>query len=241
MTRSERKHPWISAAPSADASVLPHASPAPHRHDDDDEHEYVSVPLVVDKRGKSEELVDLYSRLLRDRVVFVGGGISRPLAQVVTAQLLFLANDDPAAEVSMYINSPGGSISDGLAIIDTMRSMPCPVATYIVGQAASMGSVIACCGAKGRRFALRHAENLMHQGRIGGFEGQATDLEIFTRQMLRIEDVCNRLYAEATGHTMEKIAADCERDLWLNAEEMLQYGLIDRIIERMPIAPHVVQ
>ena len=241
MTRSERKHPWISAAPSVDASVLPHASPAPHRHDDDDEHEYVSVPLVVDKRGKSEELVDLYSRLLRDRVVFVGGGISRPLAQVVTAQLLFLANDDPAAEVSMYINSPGGSISDGLAIIDTMRSMPCPVATYIVGQAASMGSVIACCGAKGRRFALRHAENLMHQGRIGGFEGQATDLEIFTRQMLRIEDVCNRLYAEATGHTMEKIAADCERDLWLNAEEMLQYGLIDRIIERMPIAPHVVQ
>ena len=241
MTRSERKHPWISAAPSADASVVPHASPAPHRHDDDDEHEYVSVPLVVDKRGKSEELVDLYSRLLRDRVVFVGGGISRPLAQVVTAQLLFLANDDPAAEVSMYINSPGGSISDGLAIIDTMRSMPCPVATYIVGQAASMGSVIACCGAKGRRFALRHAENLMHQGRIGGFEGQATDLEIFTRQMLRIEDVCNRLYAEATGHTMEKIAADCERDLWLNAEEMLQYGLIDRIIERMPIAPHVVQ
>jgi ATP-dependent Clp protease protease subunit len=104
-----------------------------------------------------------------------------------------------------------------------------------------MGSVIACCGTKGRRFALRHAENLMHQGRIGGFEGQATDLEIFTRQMVRIEDVCNRLYADATGHPMEKIAADCERDLWLNAEEMLQYGLIDRVIERMPVAPHVAQ
>ena len=211
------------------------------RHDDDDEDEWVSVPLVVDKRGKSEELVDLYSRLLRDRVVFVGGGISRPLAQAVTAQLLFLASEDPKAEVSMYINSPGGSITDGLAIIDTMRSMPCPVATYIVGQAASMGSVIACCGTKGRRFALRHAENLMHQGRIGGFEGQATDLEIFARQMVRIEDVCNRLYSDATGHPMEKIAADCERDLWLNAEEMLQYGLIDRIIERMPSAPHVAQ
>jgi ATP-dependent Clp protease protease subunit len=209
------------------------------RHDDDEDHEW--VPLVVDKRGKSEELVDLYSRLLRDRVVFVGGGISRPLAQVVTAQLLFLANEDPKAEVSMYINSPGGSISDGLAIIDTMRSMPCPVSTYIVGQAASMGSVIACCGAKGRRFALRHAENLMHQGRIGGFEGQATDLEIFARQMMRIEDVCNRLYAEATGHSMDKIAADCERDLWLNAEEMLQYGLIDQIIERMPTAPVAAQ
>ena len=225
MTRSQSVHPLGGAS----------------RHDDDEDHEWVSVPLVVDKRGKSEELVDLYSRLLRDRVVFVGGAISRPLAQAVTAQLLFLANEDPKAEVSMYLNSPGGSISDGLAIIDTMRSMPCPVATYIVGQAASMGSVIACCGTKGRRFALRHAENLMHQGRIGGFEGQATDLEIFARQMMRIEDVCNRLYADATGHAMEKIAADCERDLWLNAEEMLQYGLIDQIIERMPTAPVAAQ
>ena len=211
------------------------------RHDDDDDHGWVAVPLVVDKRGKSEELVDLYSRLLRDRVVFVGGAVSRPMAQVVTAQLLFLANEDPKAEVSMYVNSPGGSITDGLAIIDTMRSLPCPVATYIVGQAASMASVIACCGAKGRRFALRHAENLMHQGRIGGFEGQATDLEIFARQMQRIEDVCNRLYAEATGHPESKIAEDCDRDLWLDAQEMLAYGLIDRIIERMPEAPHIVR
>jgi ATP-dependent Clp protease protease subunit len=154
---------------------------------------------------------------------------------------LFLWNEDPTAEISMYINSPGGSISDGLAIIDTMRSVTCPIATYIVGQAASMASVIACCGAKGHRFALRHAENLVHQGRIGGFEGQATDLEIFARQMQRIEDVCNNLYAEATGHSMEKIAADCERDLWLNAQEMLEYGLIDRIIERMPVAPHPAQ
>ncbi|MFM9181704.1 MAG: ClpP family protease [Phycisphaerales bacterium] len=211
------------------------------RHDDDDDHDWVAVPLVVDRRGKSEELVDLYSRMLRDRVVFVGGAVSRPMAQVVTAQLLFLANEDPKAEVSMYVNSPGGSITDGLAIIDAMRSLPCPVATYIVGQAASMASVIACCGAKGRRFALRHAENLMHQGRIGGFEGQATDLEIFARQMQRIEDVCNRLYAEATGHPESKIVEDCDRDLWLDAQEMLAYGLIDRIIERMPEAPHIVR
>ena len=212
------------------------------RHDDDDDgHEWVAVPLVVDKRGKSEELVDLYSRMLRDRVVFVGGPVARSMAQVVTAQLLYLANEDPKAEISMYVNSPGGSITDGLAIIDTMRSLPCPVATYIVGQAASMASVIACCGAKGRRFALRHAENLMHQGRIGGFEGQATDLEIFARQMQRIEDVCNRLYSDATGHPESKIAEDCDRDLWLDAREMLAYGLIDRIIERMPEAPRAAQ
>lgn len=207
----------------------------PFRHEDDDEEdERIAVPLVVDKRGKSEELVDLYSRMLRDRVVFVGGPITGRLADVVCAQLLYLSNDDPKAEVSMYINSPGGSITAGLAMIDTMRFVHCPVATYIVGQAASMASLIACCGTKGRRFALRHAENLMHQGRIGGFEGQATDLEVFTRQMVRVEDLCNRLYAEATGQSIERIAADCDRDLWLDAEEMRAYGLIDQIIERMP-------
>jgi ATP-dependent Clp protease protease subunit len=224
------------------ASITPATEAPTHfRHDDDEDDDEgfgpVTVPLVVDKRGRSEGLVDLYSRLLRDRVVFVTGPVGRAMSQVVTAQLLFLSSEDPKAEISMYINTPGGSITDGLAIIDTMRSLPCPVATYIVGQAASMGSVIACCGAKGRRFALPHAENLMHQGRIGGFGGQATDLEIFARQMQRIEDVCNRLYAEATQHPESKIAADCDRDLWLNAEEMLAYGLIDQIIQHMPAQP----
>ena len=199
------------------------------------------IPIVIEKTGRGERAYDIYSRLLNDRIVFLGGGVSDAMANLVVAQLLFLANEDPKAEISMYVNSPGGSITDGLAIIDTMRSLPCPVATYIVGQAASMASVIACCGTKGRRFALRHAENLMHQGRIGGFEGQATDLEIFARQMQRIEDVCNRLYAEATGHPESKIAEDCDRDLWLDAQEMLDYGLIDRIIERMPEAPRPAQ
>jgi ATP-dependent Clp protease protease subunit len=202
--------------------------------DDDDEDDAHPVPLVVDKRGKSEELVDLYSRMLRDRVVFVNGAIGGRLADVVCAQLLYLANDDAEAEISMYVNSPGGSITAGLAIIDTMRFVRCPVATYIVGQAASMASLIACCGTRGRRFALYHAENLMHQGRIGGFEGQATDLEVFTRQMVRVEDVCNKLYADATGQPIKKIEDDCNRDLWLHSDEMLAYGLIDQIIERMP-------
>lgn len=206
------------------------------RHDDDEDEELsIPVPLVVDKRGKSEELVDLYSRMLRDRVVFVSGAIGGRLADVVCAQLLFLANDDPKAEISLYINSPGGSITAGLAMIDTMRFVPCPVATYIVGQAASMASLIACCGSKGRRFALSHAENLMHQGRIGGYEGQATDVEVFTKQMVRVEEMCNKLYADATGQPIEKIAADCDRDLWLDAKEMVEYGLIDQIIQRMPV------
>ena len=199
------------------------------------------IPTVLEQTHRGERAYDIYSRLLNDRIVFLGGGVSDAMANLVVAQLLFLANEDPKAEISMYVNSPGGSVSAGLGIVDTMRFIPCPVATYIIGQAASMGSVIACSGTKGRRFALRHAENLMHQGRIGGFEGQATDLEIFARQMQRIEDVCNRLYSEATGHPESKIAEDCDRDLWLDAQEMLDYGLIDRIIERMPEAPHIVR
>lgn len=193
------------------------------------------LPRIVEQTHRGSEQWDPFSRLFKDRIIFIGSAIDDFTANAVIAQLLYLDSDDPEKEVNIYINSPGGSITDGLAIIDTMRSIPCPVATYIVGQAASMASVIATCGTKGRRFALRHAENLMHQGRIGGFSGQATDIEIFTRQMSRIEDVCNRLYADATGQTMERIAADCDRDLWLNAQEMLAYGLVDRIIERMPL------
>jgi ATP-dependent Clp protease protease subunit len=206
------------------------------RHDDDDDdHEWVAVPLVVDKRGKSEELVDLYSRMLRDRVVFVGGPVARSMAQVVTAQLLYLANEDPKAEISMYVNSPGGSVSAGLGIVDTMRFIPCPVATYIIGQAASMGSVIACSGTKGRRFALPHAENLMHQPLIGGvIEGQATDLEIHAKHILRLREKLYQLYSENTGQTKQRIHDDCDRDKWLNAQEMLEYGLIDGILERLP-------
>jgi ATP-dependent Clp protease protease subunit len=135
----------------------------------------------------------------------------------------------------MYVNSPGGSVSAGLGIVDTMRFVPCPVATYIIGQAASMGSVIACSGTKGRRFALPHAENLMHQPLIGGvIEGQATDLEIHAKHILRLRDKLYALYSDNTGQTRETIHNDCDRDKWLNAPEMLAYGLIDKVLDRLP-------
>jgi ATP-dependent Clp protease protease subunit len=193
------------------------------------------IPIVIEKTGRGERAYDIYSRLLNDRIIFLGGGVSDVMANLVVAQLLFLANEDPKAEISMYVNSPGGSVSAGLGIVDTMRFVPCPVATYVIGQAASMGSVIACSGTKGRRFALPHAENLMHQPLIGGvIEGQATDLEIHAKHILRLRDKLYTLYSENTGQTKQKIHDDCDRDKWLNAQEMLEYGLIDKVLDRLP-------
>ncbi|NBX31805.1 MAG: ATP-dependent Clp protease proteolytic subunit [Planctomycetes bacterium] len=193
------------------------------------------IPIVIEKTGRGERAYDIYSRLLNDRIIFLGGGVSDTMANLVVAQLLFLANEDPKAEISMYVNSPGGSVSAGLGIVDTMRFVPCPVATYIIGQAASMGSVIACSGTKGRRFALPHAENLMHQPLIGGvIEGQATDLEIHAKHILRLRDKLYSLYSDNTGQTRETIHNDCDRDKWLNAPEMLAYGLIDKVLDRLP-------
>ena len=193
------------------------------------------IPIVIEKTGRGERAYDIYSRLLNDRIIFLGGGVSDTMANLVVAQLLFLANEDPKAEISMYVNSPGGSVSAGLGIVDTMRVVPCPVATYIIGQAASMGSVIACSGTKGRRFALPHAENLMHQPLIGGvIEGQATDLEIHAKHILRLRDKLYALYSDNTGQTRETIHNDCDRDKWLNAPEMLAYGLIDKVLDRLP-------
>jgi ATP-dependent Clp protease protease subunit len=193
------------------------------------------IPIVIEKTGRGERAYDIYSRLLNDRIIFLGGGVSDVMANLVVAQLLFLANEDPKAEISMYVNSPGGSVSAGLGIVDTMRFVPCPVATYVIGQAASMGSVIACSGTKGRRFALPHAENLMHQPLIGGvIEGQATDLEIHAKHILRLRDKLYTLYSENTGQTKQRIHDDCDRDKWLNAQEMLEYGLIDKVLDRLP-------
>jgi ATP-dependent Clp protease protease subunit len=193
------------------------------------------IPIVIEKTGRGERAYDIYSRLLNDRIVFLGGGVNDQVANLIVAQLLFLANEDPKAEISLYVNSPGGSVSAGLGIVDTMRFIPCPVATYIIGMAASMGSVIACSGTKGRRFALPHAENLMHQPLIPGvIEGQATDLEIQAKHILRLREQLYKLYSQNTGQTPEKIHADCDRDKWLNAQEMLEYGLIDKVLDRLP-------
>lgn len=194
------------------------------------------IPIVIEKTGRGERAYDIYSRLLNDRIIFLGGGVSDALANLVVAQLLYLANDDAKAEISIYINSPGGSVSAGLGIVDTMRFVPCPVATYIIGQAASMGSVIACSGTKGRRFSLPHSENLMHQPLIPGvIEGQATDLEIHARHILKMRERLYKLYSDNTGQTVERIHADCDRDKWLSAQEMLEYGLIDKILDRLPV------
>ena len=193
------------------------------------------VPIVIEKSGRGERSYDIYSRLLRDRIIFLGGPVGDEMASVVIAQLLFLANEDAKSDIHIYVNSPGGSVSAGLGIIDTMKFLTCDVCTYIIGQAASMGSVIAACGTKGKRFSLPNARNLMHQPLIGGvMEGQATDLEIEAREMLRIRDRLYEIYHKATGQSVERIKSDCDRNKWLDDKEMLDYGLIDKILTQMP-------
>jgi ATP-dependent Clp protease protease subunit len=193
------------------------------------------VPIVIEKSARGERSYDIYSRLLKDRIIFVGGPITDDLANLVVAQLLFLANEDPKNDIHMYVNSPGGSVSAGLGIIDTMRFIQPDICTYIIGQAASMGSLISVCGTKGKRFTLRNARNLMHQPLLSGvMEGQATDIEIEAREMLRIRDRLYAIYASATGKPVSTIAADCDRNKWLDDSEMQDYGLVDAVLERMP-------
>ena len=193
------------------------------------------VPIVIEQSGRGERAYDIYSRLLKDRIIFLGGPVGDEMANLVIAQLLFLANEDEKSDVHVYVNSPGGSVSAGLGIIDTLKFIKPDVCTYIIGQAASMGSIIAACGTKGKRFALPNARNLMHQPLIGGvMEGQATDLEIEAREMLRIRERLYQIYAEASGQTVKRIADDCDRNKWLDEAEMLEYGLIDKVLRQMP-------
>ena len=194
------------------------------------------VPIVIEQTGRGERSYDIFSRLLNDRIVFLGEPVTDAGANLIVAQLLFLANDDPKGDIHLYVNSPGGSVTAGLGIVDTMNFVPCDIATYIIGQAASMGSVIAASGAKNKRFALPNGRNLMHQPLLSGvMEGQATDLEIEAREMLRLRDILYTIYSDASGQTVEKITADCERNKWLGANEMKDYGLIDQVLTSMEI------
>jgi ATP-dependent Clp protease protease subunit len=195
------------------------------------------VPIVIEKTGRGERSYDIFSRLLNDRIIFIGGPIMDESANLVVAQLLYLANDDPKADVCLYINSPGGSVTAGLGIVDTMNFIPCSISTYIIGQAASMGSVIATSGTKGKRFTLPHSKNLMHQPLLSGvLEGQATDLEIEAREMLRLRDILFEIYAIATGKDQKIIHKDCERNKWLDPNEMVEYGLADEVLSQLPIS-----
>lgn len=195
------------------------------------------VPIVIEQTGRGERAYDIFSRLLKDRIVILGGPVTDDSANLLIAQMLFLANEEPKADIHFYINSPGGSVTAGLGVLDTMNFISCDVCTYIIGQAASMGSLLACTGAKGKRFALTNARNLMHQPLIGGvLEGQATDLEIEAREMLRLRDRLYGIYARATGKPLEAIEKDCDRNHWLDEQEMLEYGLVDKILTAMP--PH---
>lgn len=193
------------------------------------------VPIVIENTGRGERAYDIYSRLLKDRIIFLGGPVMDDSANLIVAQLLFLANEDSKSDIHFYINSPGGSVTAGLGILDTMNFIAPDVCTYIIGQAASMGSVLACSGAKGKRYALRNSRNLMHQPLLGGvMEGQATDLEIEAREMLRLRERLYKVYEEATGQDYDKIERDCDRNLWLDDKEMVEYGLIDSVLESMP-------
>ena len=187
------------------------------------------IPMVVEKAGSGERAYDIYSRLLKDRIVFVGGEIDDDSANAVVAQLLFLQAQDSEKEVSMYINSPGGSVTAGLAILDTMKMVKCPVATYCVGQAASMGAILLASGEKGRRFALPHARIMVHQP-WGGAQGKASDIEITAREILRLKDVLNGILAEASGRTAESVVQDTDRDHFMSAEEAKSWGIVDKVL-----------
>lgn len=187
------------------------------------------IPMVVEKTGSGERAYDIYSRLLKDRIVFVSGEIEDNMANAIVAELLFLQAEDPKKEISMYINSPGGSVTAGLAILDTMKMVKCPVATYCVGQAASMGAVLLAAGEKGRRRALPNARIMIHQP-WGGAQGKATDIEITAKEIMRLKDVLNRIFAEASGRTLEKVTRDTDRDYFMSAEDAAYWGIIDSVL-----------
>ncbi|MFO1523373.1 MAG: ATP-dependent Clp endopeptidase proteolytic subunit ClpP [Kiritimatiellia bacterium] len=187
------------------------------------------VPMVVEQTGRGERAYDIYSRLLKDRIIFLGTPVTDEVSNVIVAQLLFLQSEDAEKEVSFYINSPGGSVTAGLAIYDTMQFLKCPVATYCLGQAASMGSLLLCAGAKGRRFALPNARIMIHQP-WGGFQGQASDISIHAQEILRLKEKLNGIMSFHTGKPVESIERDTDRDNFMSAAEAKAYGLVDEVV-----------
>ena len=192
------------------------------------------VPFVIESTGRGDREMDIFSRLLKDRILFITGGIDDEVANLTIAQMLFLSNEDTNSEIHVYINSPGGSLSAGLAIYDTMQYLRCDVATYNVGLAASMGAVILCGGAKGKRFLLPNCRTLLHQPMIGGvMQGPATDLSIEAEEIVRLRKTLYDIISARTGKPLKQVEKDCDRNNWLNAEETVEYGLADEILERM--------
>lgn len=201
-------------------------------------HQNNLIPIVIEKTGRGERAYDIYSRLLKDRIVFLGGSIDDDVANVIIAQMLFLSNEDSKAPINFYINSPGGSVSAGLAVYDTMQFLRCEVQTFCIGMAASMGAVLMCGGEKGKRYVLPNSRLLLHQPLIGGvLEGPATDLSIEAAEIIRLRKRLYEIIASHTGKPVQQIELDCDRNKWLNAQEALEYGLADKLLERAPETP----
>ena len=189
------------------------------------------VPIVVEQTGRGERSYDIYSRLLKDRIVFLGGDIDDHLSSLIVAQLLFLEAEDPDKDIHLYINSPGGVVTAGMAIYDTMQYIKAPVSTICIGQAASMAALLLAGGEKGKRFSLNHARIMIHQP-LGGFQGQATDIHIHAQEILRMKKELNKLLAQHTGQSLEKVEADTERDYFMSSEDARNYGIIDSAVTR---------
>ncbi|NWF99218.1 MAG: ATP-dependent Clp endopeptidase proteolytic subunit ClpP [Nitrospirae bacterium] len=187
------------------------------------------IPIVIEQTGRSERAYDIYSRLLKDRIIFIGSGIDDNVANIVIAQLLFLQTEDPEKDIHLYINSPGGIVSSGLAIYDTMQYVKPDIATYCIGQAMSMGALLLSAGTKGKRYALPHSRIMIHQ-LMGGFQGQATDIEIHAREILKMKDALNKILSIHTGQSIEKIQIDTDRDFFMSGQEAKEYGIVDEVI-----------
>jgi ATP-dependent Clp protease protease subunit len=190
------------------------------------------VPMVVEQTSRGERAYDIYSRLLKENIIFIGTPIDDNVANLCIAQMLFLASEDPEKDIALYINSPGGSITAGLAILDTMNLVEPDIVTYCVGQAASMAAVLLACGTKGKRYALPYSRILIHQPSMSGLAGQATEIDIYAREILRMREILNKILADATGQDVEKIARDVERDYIMESDQALKYGMVDKIITR---------